>query len=99
MANCNLYEELENYIQNYMDDKEEFDWDEFLDGLEDTAQKLYPENKIEVWTYEIDNDTFRVDRAFNDLLKFAKYNTIVSYSTNWDNERENLIITIVSKGD
>ena len=93
-----LYTEIEDYITNYTATVEEFDWDEFLDGLEETAQKLYPADKVDIWTYEIDNDTFRVDRAFNDILEFAKDHTIVSYSTNWDEEKENLIITVIHRG-
>lgn len=100
MVNCNLYEEVENYIKNYMNDEEEFIWDDFLDGLQESVEKMYPKDKVEVFSYEVDNDTFELDMAIGDLLHYAKNEKIIDYSVNWDdNMCENLIITIVSKGD
>lgn len=93
-----LYNEIESYIENYTATVGEFDWEDFLDGLEETAQKLYPADKVEIWTWEVDNDTFEIDRAFDEVMDFAKDHTIVSYSTNWDSEKENLILTVIHRG-
>ena len=93
-----LYNNIERYIRDYTESCEEWEWDVFLDGIEDTAQQLFPDDKIDIWTWEVDNDTFKIDRAFEEILQFAKDHTIITYSTNWDMEDENLIITIVHKG-
>lgn len=93
-----LYDNIEQYIRKYTESCEEWEWDVFLDGIEDIAKKLFPDDKVDVWTWEVDNDTFRIDRAFEDILKFAKGHTVITYSINWDMDNENLIITIVHKG-
>lgn len=93
-----LHKEIDDYIENYSASVDEFDWEDFLDGLEDTAQKLYPSDDVDVWSWEVDNDTFEIDRAFDDVVDFAKDHTIIAYSTNWDREKENLFLTIVHKG-
>ena len=93
-----LYNEIESYIENYTATVGEFDWEDFMDGLEETALKLYPADKVEIWTWEVDNDTFEIDRAFDEVMDFAKDHTIVAYSTNWDSEKENLILTVIHRG-
>lgn len=93
-----LYTEINDYIENYDKTVEEFDWEDFFDGLQETAQKIYPADKVEVWSWEVDNDTFEIDGAFDSILDFAKNHDIVAYSTNWDTPKENLIIIIVYKG-
>lgn len=93
-----LYEQIENYIENYTS-KDGFDWEEFFDGWEKSVKEIYPDNEVAILSWEVDNDTFEIDVAFDTVLDFMKQHYVVDYSTNWDAEKENLQVTIVYQKD
>lgn len=89
-----LYKEIEDYIKTHQPKTEDFD--KFLDGLQGMVGNLFPTGRVHILTWQIDNDTFRIDRAFDEILRFVKAFNIIAYSVNWDLTHEYLILTIVA---
>lgn len=81
-----LYHSVENAIEQYYKHLDAWDYDDWLDAIEQGAKAVYPNNKILVYAYDTDNDTWELDRQLDEVMAAMRTNTVVDYCNLWDEE-------------
>ena len=95
-----LYKQIDAFIANYDCKEDEYgcvDWEDYLESMERSIRQLFSDSTdgVEIYTYDVDNDTFSPEYVADGLLEFAKDHQLIAYSVNWDNENINMIVTII----
>ena len=81
-----LYHSVNNAIDRYNRHLKEWDCDDWLDAIERGAKAVYPDDKILVYAYDTDNDTWELDRQLNEIMAAMRTNNVIDYCNLWDDD-------------
>lgn len=87
-----LYEQVNNAIANHYQTTEDFDLEDFLDGINDSVLELYPDSDVLIYDYDTDNDTYELDTQLDDIMGAMKDRDVIDYCNVWD---DMTIITVI----
>jgi GH35 family endo-1,4-beta-xylanase len=73
---------MEDCITDYYDGATVYDTEEIIDIMFNTAKNAYKDKKIEILTYDLENDTFDVADMVEDLLSSGMREKIVDFAVN-----------------
>ena len=90
-----LYQTMGDCIADYYDGLTVYDTEEIIDKMFITAKNEYKDKKVEIMTYDLENDTFDVADMVEDLLSSGMREKIIDFAVNvYDNY---MYITIIEE--